>query len=815
MDTLARRWADFVIGNRFIVIFISIVLLAIALFFGRGIPFDNSTERYFLEGDPNLLAFDELVELFGDNEYLVVGVSAREQDQDIFEMETLNLIAKVTEFLEDNEYVTQVRSITRYQYTHADDFSLSTDDLIGDLDELAEQPERLEDIREIMAGEHLALGTLITEDFQHTRIAARVEYRRDTAEHKLLLVQALYDFVEEEGLGDLGYRIRYSGQPLINASFEIYTREDSQLLNPLMALFMLITLFVSFRSLSGAILPWMVIGGGVVYVVGIQGVLGFPHSPVDSALVPTMIIVGIGVSVHVLVGFYHQRGEGVEPQQAAKNVIQSLWKPAFFTAITTSAGFSALAVTKIVPVREFAVLGAIGPLLLFLLAMTVLPALLSFVKGFSAKTASVVESGLVSRFTAAIPMFTFRYKKPLLWIGAGLLAFAIVAVPKIRVDSNFLYYFKEHSPPREDMVYFDEAYQGVVSFEAIIDSGEEGGVKDPKFLARIDSFEQFLEQRDALGTINSLTDYLKKINQSLHADNPDYYILPDSKEMTAQMLFLYENSGPEEDLTDIKDFDDRYVRLTVPVVNMRASDMTKELEFVYSALANEYSDLSVTLTGGMVMFNAQDRYTSEGMFKSFTIALLVICICFVFLFRSFKYGILVIIPSIVPILLTGGIVGLLGIYLDMGTMIVGAMTMGIAVDDAIHVMSRYLSAKEEGATTYQAVERAMTESGRAVVFTSIVLVLGFSVLTTANFVPIIFVGVFGASIMLLALVGDLIFLPAILFWIDGEEEEGPEGEMEKPQTKKPEEENLITASEEPGLMTETIATTTTPMPENS
>ncbi len=773
MNGLTRLWADFVIGNRLLVIFISLALLVVALFVGRGIPFDNTTERYFVEGDPNLLAFEELLELFGDNEYLVVGVTAREQDQDVFEPETLALVAKLTEFLENHEYVTQVRSITRYQYTHADDNSLSTDDLVGDLDDLAEQPERFNEIREIMAGEQLALGTLITEDFQDTRIAARVEYKRDTAEHKTELVRELYAFVEEQGLNDLGYRIRYSGQPLINASFEIYTRADSQLLNPLMALFMLITLSVSFRSFSGTVFPWLVIGGGVVYVIGIQSVLGFPHSPVDSALVPTMIIVGIGVSVHVLVEFYHRRNDGVEPQQAAKESIRRLWKPAFFTAVTTSAGFSALAITKIVPVREFAVLGAIGPLLLFVLAMTVLPALLSFSKGFSAKTAAAVEGGLVSRFTAAIPKFTYRYKNPLLWIGALLLLFALFTVPKIKVDSNFLYYFKEQNPARVDMVYFDETYQGVVNFEAIIDSGSEDGVKDPDFLRRVDDFERFLESRDALGTINSLGDYLKKINQSLNGDDPDFYQLPNSKEMTAQMLFLYENSGPEEDLTDIKDFDNRYVRLTVPVVNMRASDMSIELETIYSALDTEFSDLSTVLTGGMVLFNAQDRYTSEGMFKSFGIALLVIGGCFIVLFRSFKYGILVIIPSIVPILLTGGIVGLLGIYLDMGTMIVGAMTMGIAVDDAIHVMSRYLSAKKSGATTYDAVHRAMTESGRAVVFTSLVLVLGFSVLGFGNFVPIIFVGIFGACIMLLALIGDLIFLPAILFWIDGEADEKP------------------------------------------
>jgi len=179
----------------------------------------------------------------------------------------------------------------------------------------------------------------------------------------------------------------------------------------------------------------------------------------------------------------------------------------------------------------------------------------------------------------------------------------------------------------------------------------------------------------------------------------------------------------------------------------------------------------------MVMFNAQDKYTGEGMFRSFGIALLVVSLFFIILFRSIKYGLLSIIPSVLPILIAGGVVGLLGISLDLGSMIVGAMTIGIAVDDAIHVMNRYLAAKEAGHNTHDSIHKAMTESGRAVVYSSIILVLGFSVLTFASFIPIMYVGIFGAMIMLLAVLGDLIFLPAILYLVDGEEEVAQEDDV--------------------------------------
>ncbi|MEX2130648.1 MAG: MMPL family transporter [Pseudohongiellaceae bacterium] len=767
MATLIRHWADFVLTNRLFILLFSLILLPVMLFTGKPIPFDNTTERYFVAGDPTLADFNVLLDLFGDNEYLIIGIEMLAENADIFNAEALGAIASLTEFLDSHPAVTQVRSLTNFQYTHAEGDDLRTDDLIEDLFLLTEDPALLQQARSTVLTQPLAIGTLVSEDLRHARIMARVEYRHDTAEHKVQLSNDLYDFIANENFDDEIFALHLSGQPLLNERFETLAAEDTGTLIPLMAVVMIVMLLISFRSFYAAMLPWAVISLGVLAVQEIQSYLGFPHTTVDEALIPTLIIIGIGVAVHVMVEYFHLRHAGLDAKAAAHETIIAIWRPALFTAVTTSAGFLALAVTRIVPVRDFAVLGAIGPLVLFFFALTLLPALLSFVNKVPARTQNAINSGIVTRFAESIPDFTQRHHMKIIWIGVALLLFSLFSLSTLRVDTNYVNLFKQDSPVRSDIEYFDRVFQGVMTVEIVLDSGEPEGIKEPGFLSQVEAFQAWIESRESTGAVNSLVDFLKQINQALHGDDPAWYRLPDSPEMTAQYLLLYDSSGTDEDLSDVKDFDNRYLRLTVPIVNMRASDMDAELRTFKSHLQTEYPELQAMLTGGMVLFNTQDMYTGRGMFQSFSIALVVMSLFFIVLFKSFKYGILSIIPSILPILLTGGIIGLAGVNLDLSTMVVGAMTMGIAVDDAIHVMNRYLSARALGASARQSIGRAMHESGRAVIFSSIVLVLGFTVLTFANFVTIIQVGLFGAIIMFLALLGDLLFLPAILYKVDG------------------------------------------------
>ncbi|MFT4815573.1 MAG: putative RND superfamily exporter protein [Pseudohongiellaceae bacterium] len=772
MAALINLWASFTISYRVPIIVGSVVLLLTAMLTGKAIPFDNSTERYFVAGDPALLEYDNLIELFGDNEYLIVGFEAVSSETDIFNADTLRDIARVSDFLEYHEYVTQLRSITNFQFIHGLGEDLSTDYLIEDVEELIGNSAAIADTKNILNNEPLALDTLITRDFRHTRVAARVEYSNETSEAKVQLVQDLYRFVEEENLSSDSYILHLSGYPLAQERFETVSAEDIAMLIPIMVGLMVLILFFSFRSLWATIAPWLVIACGILLVQEIQSYLGIPHTTVDSgALAPTLIIIGIGITVHILLEFFNFMHAGFDGVEAARSTIINIWRPAFFTAITTAAGFFALSVTKILPVREFAFLGAIGSITLFLFALTVLPAVLSFMKKIPPNTTRVLDAGFISKITQKVPDFTLRNRNRILLGGLAALIFSIWNIPNIVIDSNYVTLFKESSQTRQDIEYFDDVYRGMMNLDIILDSGEEEGVKDPVFLLQLDEIQSWLQQRETLGPINSIADYLKEVNQALNGDEPEFYRLPSSPEMTAQLLLLYESSGANEDLSDIKDFENRHARLVVPVVNMEASVMQAELESIEAYLGENYPHLQAAVTGTMALYTVQDTYISEGMAVSFLIALGVITLFFITLFKSVKYGLLSIIPSVLPIVLAGSFAGWLGISLDQSAVIVFAMTMGIAVDDAIHVMSRYLHAKGEGASTKQSITRAMNESGRAVVFSSIVLVFGFSVLCLASFTTIIYVGLFGSIIMTLALVGDLLVLPAILYWADGSEDE--------------------------------------------
>ncbi len=771
MSALIKAWANFTIAYRLPIIAGSLALLLAALLTGKDIPFDNSSERYFVAGDPTLVEYDNLIELFGDNEYLIVGFEATSSESDIFNADTLRDIAKVSDFLEYHEYVTQLRSITNFQFIHGDGDDLLTDFLIEDVEDLIGDASAIANTKNILNNETLALDTLITRDFRHTRIAARVEHSDETSAAKVQLVQDLYRFVGEGNLSSDSYILHLSGYPLAQERFETVSAEDIAILIPVMVALMVLILFLSFRSLWATIAPWLVIACGFLLVQETQSYLEIPHTTVDSgALTPTLIIIGIGITVHILLEFFNYMHAGFDGKEAARSTIINIWRPAFFTAITTAAGFFALSVTKILPIREFAILGAIGSITLFLFALTILPAVLSFMKKIPANTTRVLNAGIISKITQKIPDFTLRNKNRILLGGLAALLFSIWNIPNIVIDSNYVTLFKQSSQTRQDIEYFDDTYRGMMNLDIILDSGEEEGIKGPVFLAQLDQIQSWLQQRETLGPINSIADYLKEINQALNGDDPEFYRLPSSPEMAAQLLLLYESSGANEDLSDIKDFENRYARLVVPVVNMEASVMHAELNSIEAYLDENYPQFQAIITGTMALYTVQDTYISEGMVRSFLIALGIITLFFIALFKSVKYGLLSIIPSVLPIVLTGSFAGWLGVPLDISAVIVFAMTMGIAVDDAIHVMSRYLLAKSEGDSTKQSIARAMNESGRAVVFSSIVLVFGFSILCFASFTTIIYVGLFGSIIMTLALVGDLVMLPAILYWADGDDD---------------------------------------------
>lgn len=759
-----NTWAEFVVRRRILILIISALLIPVFIYFLRSIKFDASNEMWFLKNDPSLANYEFLKETFGSAQYLLIGIPKRDGEDSVITRENLVVIHELTEFLEDHELIDKVSSLANYQVIKGVDGTLEIIDLVEDYDEFQGTQQEISDIRETMNGEFLVHDYMITKDLNDTIIFARTSYE-DDIQDKIQLITDYNNFVAEKGYKERGYKLHLMGDPIISERFFATTMSDQATTFPAMFLLVTLLLIFSFRSFSGVVTPWMVIGLCVLGMYALMSAMGWSLNMLNAMLPILVVVVSIGDSVHVIVEFYALRNKGKGPKEAAVGSIVHMFPPCFFTTLTTFIGFTAISVTKLAPLREYAWLAGFAVWLAFLFSLTTLPAMLSFVKAKGNRVDRLVKTGWVARLTQNVAPFTAKnYIK--IMVGGNLLVLAaLISSTQIEVDSNFVKNFKKGTEIRNSMEYFDDLFNGGLTLEFIFDSGSEGGVKNPQFLRDVLAFQEYAEDRPSTGRVNSMINYVRKMNQTLNDEDPAKYVLPDTRNGIAQYLLMYSLSGPTEDLSDLKSFDERFLRLSLRIPNLTTEENRTLIEEFRSILNRDMPDVPVTITGDMVLWTTMGGYIQDGLIKSFSLAIVTIVLCFFVLFRSIKYGLLAMIPSLTPIVIAGGIMSALGIYLDFATMIVAAVTFGIAVDDTIHVMSRFVNAKRDGHTNEEAIHLAVTESGRAVVFSSMILVSGFAMLMLSSFVPNIYFGLFGTIIIFIALVADLYLLPSAIYTI--------------------------------------------------
>jgi len=274
MRHFSRAWGDFVVARRWWIIVCTLIFLALSLIPLSSRYYDNNNESYFLENDRTLEIFKDFQDQFGDSEYLMVGLPSREQDQDIFNAETIEVIAELTEFLENHELVTQVRSLSKYQYTHDDDGLLATDYLFEYIEDLSDDPGQLDQARDIIADEEIALDMIITRDFKHSRIIARVVNIPADNDHNVKLVSDLMDFIDGQAYRESGFDLKLSGVPVVNERFETLTLKDLKISQPLVAALIALTCLLVLRSLFtlGVTLLMMVLTKAFgLYVIHVCG----------------------------------------------------------------------------------------------------------------------------------------------------------------------------------------------------------------------------------------------------------------------------------------------------------------------------------------------------------------------------------------------------------------------------------------------------------------------------------------------------------------------------------------------------------------
>jgi uncharacterized protein len=766
MNWLETSYPQWVLRNRGFIIFFCLLFVTLAASGGRLISFTTNYRVFFSEDNPQLIAFEALENTYVKNDNVLIVLAPA--DSKIFSRKMLSIIEEVTKKAWQIPYSNRVDSITNFQYTEAEEDDLIVRDLISNAALFSD--EELDKVRNIAINEPLLVTRLISDKAHVTGInitvqMPRIDETRETPE----VVSFVRNMADEVRIAHPDVKVYLTGMVMLNNSFAESSKKDMASLVPISFAVMLLLIALLVGGFTGTFVTLLVILFSIMSAMGIGAYFGMPLSP-PSASAPTIILtVAIANCVHILVTFIHEMRHGMNKDNALKESLRLNLQPVFLASITTAIGFLTMNFSDVPPFRHLGNFVSIGVLVSFILSISLLPAIISLLP-VKVKKRKDDDDQFMSKFAD----FVVNKRTPVFWSVAGVILILISALPRNELNDIFVHYFDESVTFRTDSDFTTKNLTGIYNIEYSLKADEAGGIGEPEFLQEIENFANWYRKQPETLHVNILTDIEKRLNKNMHADDESYYLIPDTRNLSAQYLLLYEMSLPYGlDLNNQINIDKSATRMTATLKTISSNNLL-DLDNRAQQWLRENTQHIVQADGSgtSIMFANIGKRNIVSMLFGTTVALVLISLVLIFAFKSLRIGLISLIPNLVPAGMGFGLWGLTVGEIGLSLSIVVSMTLGIVVDDTVHFLSKYLRARrEKGLNSENAVRYAFRTVGRALLITSIVLVAGFLILSTSSFELNSGMGLLTAIVITFALLADFLFLPTILMKIEGATDE--------------------------------------------
>ncbi len=758
------HYANWVVNHPWRVMLLAILVVMAVASGAQHLTFSNSYRIFFSADNPQLVAFDTLEKSYTKNDNVMFIITPKEGD--VISGETLEMVRQLSHDAWQMPYSIRVDSLTNFQHTEAYDDDLIVQDLVME-DEPLDQAA-LDKIRQVALNEPLLLNRLISENAGVTGINVTLQLPGiDEVTEIPEVVAFTRELAQQYRDKYPDIEIRLNGLVFMNNAFAEASQSDMKLLMPISFGLMLITLTLMLKGFSSTAATVLVVFGSIAAGMGGGGHLGYPITPPSSVTPPIILTVAIANSVHILVTFLGQMRMGIEKRAAMVESLRINFSPVFLASITTALGFLSLNFSDVPPFNHLGNMAAIGVLMSFFLTVTLLPALMS-VLPVRVKVDKKAQSG--SAIMARVGDFVVRQRRRLIWVMPIIVLILVANIPRNELNDVFVHYFDESIQFRADSDYLDQHLGGLYTIDYSLQASEAGGISEPVFLNELEHFAQWYRQQPEVKHVNTLSDIMKRLNKNMHGDDPAWYLLPDNRDLAAQYLLLYEMSLPYGlDLNNQLNVDKSATRFTVSTRILSSNELLAlDLRASQWLADNTQAIITDGGSGPNVMFAHIGKRNIQSMLVGTTLALVMISFILIFALRSFKIGMISLIPNLVPAAMGFGLWGLLVGEVGLSLSIVAGMTLGIVVDDTVHFLSKYLRARrEQGLNPEDAVRYAFTNVGYALVTTSVVLISGFLVLALSNFHLNAGMGMLTAIVILFALMADFLLLPPLLMKFEG------------------------------------------------
>jgi len=742
---------------------------------------DTSIENWLREGDAVKAAYDELRERFGRDQLVVLAIEPPE----VFDAEFLAKLARMHAELEESvPHLEEVTSLVNVRSTYGNDDELIVEDLLEEMPrsvgELAALRERVMStpsyidgvisadgritrmIVETDAYSSIGLDDDVLAGFEEVATPEPVPRRFLTGAENAEIVEAVKAVVEKYEAPD--FPIQVAGSVLLPhelqaAMFRDFPRFFGTALLVIAGLLMLL-----FRRILPVALCLVVVVLAVVSTLGAAQLAGIALTLSTQILPSFLLSVGIGYSVHLIAIFLPQLDEHGDRREALVQALRHSGLPILMTGLTTWAGMMSFLAAELAPINEFGIISSIGVAMTLLYALILLPALLVALP--LRPRPRIKRLALHDRALAACGRLAAHHPWKVTIATAVLGVAAVTLATQVRFSSNPLAYFPEEHAFRRAMDYMDERLGGAITLEVVVDTGHENGLHEPDVLNRMDAMRErvgvYSQQGLKVRKTTSLLDVVKETHQALNENRPEFYAIPQERQLLAQELLLFENSG-SDDLERLVDSQFSIARFTIGAEWRDGFEMVELVDRATLDFHEIMGDQTqLTVTGLAAVITRTVTATAESMIRTYGLALILITPLMMLLIGSLRSGLVSMVPNLIPIAMTLGMMALTDIKLDMFTLLVGCIAISLAVDDTIHMIAGFRRYMAQTGDPVRSVELTLQTTGRALLFTSVVLTMGFLVFTLSSMGNLQTFGVLTAFAIATAFLLDITATPALL-----------------------------------------------------
>ncbi|MEM7407453.1 MAG: efflux RND transporter permease subunit [Pseudomonadota bacterium] len=716
---------------------------------------DTGFSSMIPDSNPDRQAYLRVSEEFGSDNRTIIYI----RDGSLWTPAKMGAIQRLQDDLESLDYVERVDSIINLRTVRGSGRELDSKALLtGKL----QDAKAIEAAREDALDNPLIVGNYVSADGSATALMVTIRPPADEPDFDAEVNAALEDAVRQ-ARGSF-QQIFQVGPTRINAELKSSLFEDLRLLGPLSAALLALVILLFLGSVFGALLPLLSAALSLIWTFGVMGLLGIPVNILSAMLPSLIIVIGSTEDTHMLSAYFHglqQSGDGKPRMRATRFMMRKMGVPLFLTVLTTALGFGSNIFGNIDLIRDFALASTFAIVVNGIITVLLVPMVLSIAG--PGKARDTVTDGQVPGFTGFIvTLLGFgrqHFASSILILTVAMCGFFVYQASKLYVTNDPYSYFRGDRQLLRDARQLQRDLAGVKVFFVVLESDQDRAFSYPENLERLVKIQDFIRSQGIFDNSISVADHLRLVNREFHGGDPTQFLVPRTRELVSQYLLFFHR----RDVQGYLSHDGRRANI---LVRHNVSDSRTlnphiaELKQVAQRLAG--GGMQAYVVGENLMVNAAAESLITGQAKSLAVLVFVIFIIMSIMFTSFKGGLIALVPSLIPIVLMFGVMGLLGIPLNPGTAMVAVIAVGIAIDGTIHLFSRYNEHSRQNADNEEAVRVTVGEEALPVVATSLALSLGFGILLFSNFTIIAQFGALAAATMLFSVFANLLITPIIM-----------------------------------------------------